>query len=593
MRPLTFGQTRRITTMNKTKIIATLGPKSQSVLEILALINAGMNVARINLSHGDAQSHELLINNIKKARTQAEKDTAILLDTRGPEIRVGEIGDGIDLVEGQELIISNAHTVSPSHITVNYPGLAGDVKIGSRILLDDGKLALQVSDITDDVITKVLTSGHLASRKRVALPDVDVNLPSLSDKDKRDIAFGVEQDVDFIAASFVRQESDVWAVRKIIEENGGDQAIIAKIENRQGVNNLQEIIQAAEGLMVARGDLGVEVPAEEVPIIQKMIIREANFVGKPVITATQMLESMITCPTPTRAEASDVTNSIYDGTDAVMLSGETAVGNYPVEAVHFLVRCATLAEKSLNYEEILARGLQHRRPVVTDAISYASCATAADLSAAAIITATSSGSTARMVARYRPEAPIIAMSSSPSTIRQLQLIRGVVPLLCTFGSSMDDQLDRAIHAATQAKLIKNGELVVITAGMPLGTTGTTNMLKVHTVADICVTGQGIGSNSTQGNIRIIIKESDWQNISKDTIVVVSSTNESMLDNLAKVGGIISEAPGLTSHAAIVGRELGIPVICNIPDALMLFENDQIVTIDGTTGHICYGTEQSV
>ena len=580
--------------MNKTKIIATLGPKSQSVPEILALINAGMNVARINLSHGDAKSYELLINNVKIARTQADKDTAILLDTRGPEIRVGNIGNGIDLIEGQELILTKTTTLSPSHITVNYPDLAHDVQIGSRILLDDGKLAIQVVDIkNDEVITKVLTSGHLSSHKRVALPDVDVNLPSLSDKDKRDIAFGVEQDVDFIAASFTRQESDVWAVRKIIEENGGDQAIIAKIENRQGVNNLQEIIQAAEGLMVARGDLGVEVPAEEVPIIQKMIIREANSVGKPVITATQMLESMITCPTPTRAEASDVTNSIYDGTDAVMLSGETAIGDYPVEAIRFLVRCATLAEKSLNYEEILARGLQHRRPVVTDAISYASCATAADLSAAAIITATSSGSTARMVARYRPEAPIIAMSSSPGTIRQLQLIRGVVPLLCTFGSSMDDQLDRAVHAATQAKLIKNGEIVVITAGMPLGTTGTTNMLKVHTVADICVTGQGIGSHSTQGKIRIIIKESDWENTSKETIVVVSSTNESMLDNLAKVGGIISEAPGLTSHAAIVGRELGIPVICNIPEALMLFENDQIVTIDGTTGHICYGTEQSV
>lgn len=589
------GHIKQLTIMNKTKIIATLGPESQSVSQILKLIQAGMNVARINLSHGNAASYERLINNIKEARKEAGTDTAILLDTRGPEIRVSEMEHEIDLIKDQELIITNkADTVSSSRITVNYPNLSADVRIGSRILLDDGKLAIMVTSINDgDVYCKVLTSGHLASRKRVALPDVDVNLPSLSDKDKRDIAFGVQQDVDFIAASFVRQASDVWAVRKIIEENGGDQAIIAKIENRQGVKNLDEIIHAAQGLMVARGDLGVEVPAEEVPIIQKRIIKAANTVGKPVITATQMLESMITCPTPTRAEASDVTNAIYDGTDAVMLSGETAIGKYPIEAVSFLRRCAKIAEDSLDYEDILAAGLRHRRPTITDAISYASCATAADLSAAAIITATSSGSTARMVARYRPKAPIIAVSSSPSTIRHLQLIRGVIPVHCIFGSSMDEQLDRAIHAATHANLIHNGDLVVITAGMPLATAGTTNMLKVHTVADICVTGQGIGDRYAQGIIRIISNEDDWLNLPEQAIVVVSSTNESMLSHLSKVIGIIAEAPGLTSHAAIVGRELGIPVICNIPGALNFFENDQPVTLDGATGHICYGTTHSV
>lgn len=580
--------------MNRTKIVATLGPKSETVDQIYALIESGVNVFRINLSHGNAESYGRLINNVKEARKLADTDTAILLDNRGPEIRVQEMDHPILLSEGMEIILTNKpETQSVTRIGTNYPRLANDVREGSRILLDDGKLTLLTVSVEDgDVYTRVKVGGQLSSRKRVALPDEDVNLPSLSDKDKQDIAFGVEQDVDFIAASFVRQAEDVWAVRKIIEDNGGDQAIIAKIENRQGVNNLDEILEVADGVMVARGDLGVEVAAEEVPIIQKHIIAKANMLGKPVITATQMLESMINAPSPTRAEASDVANAIYDGTDAVMLSGETAVGEFPNFAVQFLTKCAEKAENALNYEEILAAGLKHRRPIITDAISYASCTTAAELCATAIITATSSGSTARMVARYRPRAPIIAISPSPSSIRKLQLIRGVQPLLCHFGSSMDEQLDRAIHVATQAKLIQNGDLVVITAGMPLGTTGTTNMLKVHTVADICYRGQGIGSSHAQGQIRIIQKETDWENLPEDAIAVVSSTNEEMIPNLSKVRGIIAEAAGLTSHAAIVGRELDIPVICNIPDALMLFENDQTVTIDGMTGHISYGGSQN-
>ncbi len=356
---------------------------------------------------------------------------------------------------------------------------------GCKVLLDDGKLLLEVLAINgDEVTTQVLAGGHLSSRKRVALPGLAVGLPSLSEEDEADIAFGVKQEVDFIAASFVRHADDVWAVRRIIEACGGHQAIIAKIENRQGVENITEILEAAEGLMVARGDLGVELPAEEVPIIQKRLIRAANLVGKPVITATQMLESMITSPTPTRAEASDVTNAIFDGTDAVMLSAETAVGQNPLEAIRFLTRCACIAEASLDYEGILAAGLRHRRAVVTDAISYASCATAADLQAAAIIATTSSGSTARMVARYRPKAPIIAVSSNITTIRQLQLVSGVIPLLSAPASTMDEQLNKSIYAATQVHLVKNGDLVVITAGLPIQTMGTTNMLKVHFVADV-------------------------------------------------------------------------------------------------------------
>jgi len=580
--------------MNKTKIIATLGPRSQTEDEVFAFINAGMNVARINLSHGDRQTHERFIDLVKKARRRADTDTAILLDTRGPEIRVGDLKADLILEDGRELTITaDPATCSATRIAVNYPEFAAQAQQGHSILLDDGKIALTVIRIDgDDVITRVVAGGRLMSRKRVSLPDTVINLPSLTSEDIDDIAFGIAKNVDFIAASFVRSAADIWEIRRIIEEHGGRQAIIAKIENRQGVDNLDEILEAADGLMVARGDLGVEMPAEEVPIIQKRIIHRANLGGKPVITATQMLESMITSPTPTRAEASDVTNAIFDGTDAVMLSAETATGRYPVEAIRFLTRCARISEQNLDYDAILAAGLRHRRQVVTDSISYACCATAADLDAAAIITATSSGSTARMVARHRPKAPIIAVSPQPETIRQLQLVRGVVPLYCASASTMDEQLDRAIHIATQAQLITNGDLVVITAGMPLQTPGTTNMLKIHTVADVCFSGQGIGAATAHGLVRIIETESDWNNLPEEVIVVVSSTNQAMVAHLGRVKGIIAEQPGLTSHAAIVGRELGIPVVCNVHDATSIFENGQLITINGSTGHICYGSSCS-
>jgi len=580
--------------MNKTKIIATLGPGTQTVEKIVELIRAGMNVARINLSHGDRGSHARFIELVKQARHTAGTYSAILLDTRGPEIRVGDLTEPLELKVGERLTITSSHDSCTGHcISVDYPGLIEDIRPGNRILLDDGKLALVVENIANgNVITKVLVSGRLSSRKRVSLPDCKVNLPSLSDKDYLDIAFGVQQEVDFIAASFVRKADDVWAVRKIIEDNGGNQAIIAKIENRQGVENLQEILQAAEGLMVARGDLGVEMPAEEVPIIQKRIISAANLVGKPVITATQMLESMITSPTPTRAEASDVTNAIYDGTDAVMLSAETAVGAYPIEAIRFLVRCATIAENSLDYEAILAAGVRHKRQTITDAISYACCATAADLGAAAIITSTTSGSTARMVARHRPKTPIIAVSPSLESLRKLQLIRGVTTIFGECASTMDEQLDMTTNIVRQAGLVQNGDLVIITAGMPIGTMGSTNMLKVRTVEDLCFTGQGASGTTAEGKIRVIKNAGDWLNLPEDSIVVVNATDESMMVHLRQVKGIITEQPGFTSHAAIIGRELNIPVVCNVLDATTIFKNGQTVTIDGSTGRISYGSISS-
>ncbi len=463
---------------NKTKIVATLGPSCKTENSVVDLIAAGMDVARINLSHGDRESHTKAIETVKRARERTGKSTAILLDTRGPEIRVGELGTGTFLRNGETVVFSS-EAGAPGTTPVNYDKLADDVDVDDIILLDDGKIKLQVIDTADNRVTaRILVGGMLHSRKRVSLPDIEVNLPSISSKDRDDIIFGVEQDVDFFAASFVRKAEDVEHVRKVVSECGGNQAVIAKIENRQGVNNLKEILAAADGLMVARGDLGVEMPAEEVPIIQKRIIKAANIAGKPVITATQMLESMISSPTPTRAEASDVTNAIFDGTDAVMLSGETAVGSYPLEAVRFLARNARISEEALDYESILADGLRYRRPVITDAISYASCATAADLSAAAIITATTSGSTALRVARYRPKTPILAFSSVPATLRKLQLTRGVIPRPCTRSNSLDQQIHHIVHKALKENLIEVGERVIITAGLPLHTVGTTNLLKV-------------------------------------------------------------------------------------------------------------------
>lgn len=464
--------------INKTKIIGTLGPSCKTEKSVADLIIAGMDVARINLSHGDRQSHTQAIETVKRARQKTGKKTAILLDTRGPEIRVGELGKGTFLNIGAEIVFSSK-AGDAGTTPVNYEAFADDVSVDDFILLDDGKMRLQVVDTDNNQVTaQVIVGGTLYSRKRVSLPDIEVNLPSITTEDREDIIFGVHQEVDFIAASFVRKAEDVENVREVIRDCGGNQWIIAKIENRQGVENLQEILEVADGLMVARGDLGVEMPAEEVPVIQKRIIKAANIAGKPVITATQMLESMISSPTPTRAEASDVTNAIFDGTDAVMLSGETAVGGYPLEAVRFLARNARISEAALDYEAILADGLRNRRPVITDAISYASCATAADLSAAAIITATTSGSTALRVARYRPKTPILAFSSVPATLRKLQLIRGVIPRSCTKSYSLNQQVYYIVHKALQEKLIEVGERVIITAGLPLHTAGTTNTLKV-------------------------------------------------------------------------------------------------------------------
>ncbi|THB78544.1 MAG: pyruvate kinase [Desulfobulbaceae bacterium] len=574
--------------MNKTKIVATLGPSSQTEQQILALVEAGMNVARINLSHGDRQGHAAFIESVRNTRQKSGKHTAILLDTRGPEIRVGELGSGIDLEPGQ-IIRLGFSPQAPGTIPVNYHALTEDVSVGTTLLLDDGKFRLRVSEIDgEEVVAEVTVGGHLSSRKRLSLPDIEVNLPSITDQDESDIIFGVQQEVDFIAVSFVRKKQDVHAVREVIERAGGNQSIIAKIENRQGVDNLDEIIRAADGLMVARGDLGVEMPAEEVPVIQKHIINASNRAGKPVITATQMLESMIHSASPTRAEASDVTNAIFDGTDAVMLSGETAVGSYPLEAVRFLATCAQISEAALDYDSILAEGLKHRKPIVTDAISYASCATAADLSATAIVTATTSGSTALRVARYRPKTPIIAVSAHLSSLRKLQLIRGVIPLPCDPATTMDEQINNVIGAAIGAGLLVSGDLVVITAGMPLQTSGTTNMMKVRTISFGKMQGAGLGNNQSSGIIRVVRDEKDWLNPPPHPVFVVPRILADMQPHLKQAAGIICEQSldEATSIDLITSHSL--PIIGRVVDGMKLLSNGQFVTLNSESGLITYG-----
>ncbi len=574
--------------MRKTKIIATLGPASKTVEQIYELILAGVDVFRINLSHGDHESQAAFIAAIKTARTRAGRETAILLDTRGPEIRTSGIDEGyITLQHGQTFFLTIDTVIATSdRIGVNYQGFCDDVDIGDTILLDDGKLALRVLSLHgNDIRTEVVVGGRLGEHKRVSLPGVKVNLPPLMDKDVADIQFGAEMEIDFIAASFIRKADDVLEVRRVIEELGGRQQIISKIENQEALDNLEEILDLSDGLMVARGDLGVELPLEKVPVIQKTIIQMANRQGKPVITATQMLESMISSPRPTRAEASDVTNAIFDGTDAVMLSGETAVGEYPLEAVRFLVKNAEISEAALPYADLLSAGARSSTQTVSNAICYAACAIASDLGAHAILAATQSGQTARMVARHRPKPIIIATSPEAAVRRQMQLLWGVRPLEVTDEDSVNKLFDDAITRSIESDLMKSGDTIVITAGIPFKISGSTNMLRIYEVGDINLHGQGIGKETVTAEVTVIDEAGSLDAFKVGNVLVICDTDNYMLEKLNSAAGIITEQPGLTSHAAIIGREKNIPVITGVKNATQKLKNGQVVTMNCQYGQI--------
>ncbi len=579
--------------MRKTKIIGTIGPASDQVDVLIRLIEAGLNVARLNFSHGSHDEHLKRIESIREASNVSGKNIAILLDTKGPEIRIGQLKEEyVTLREGEKVILTTEQIEGDEkRISVSYQGLPQDVRKGSIILLDDGLIELMVEKVGDTEITcQIKNGGKLSSRKGVNVPGTKIQLPGITEKDSEDILFGVENGVDMIAASFVRKAEDVLEIRELLERHDAkDILIIAKIENREGVENVDEILEVADGLMVARGDLGVEIPAEEVPLIQKQLIHKCNLKGKNVITATQMLDSMERNPRPTRAEASDVANAILDGTDAIMLSGETAIGKYPVEAVQTMNRIALHTEKALKYEANLWEKRQKRQTTITDSISQAVATTATDLDAAAIIAPTESGYTARMISKYRPKAPVVAVTPHIKVLRRLALTWGVEGVLGSSGDTTDEMLEAAVRTTIEAGYIHYGDLVVITGGVPIREPGTTNLMKVHVVGDIAAKGQGIGSRSVTGKVVAGRSTRELKGKMKPgSILVTTGTDRELVPLMEQAGAVITEEGGLTSHAAVVGLSLGIPVIVGVSGATTIFKDGMEVTVDPQRGHIYTG-----
>ena len=467
--------------MRKTKIICTIGPASESEENLRKLMKAGMNVARFNFSHGSHEEHKVKFARVLKVSGELGVSVATLLDTKGPEIRLRDFAAGkAELKAGQDFILTTEEILGDeTKASITYKNLKEDVKEGSHILIDDGKIEMEVKKIEgEEIICKILNGGMVSNHKGINVPGVDLTMPYISDVDRSDIMFGIQMGFDFIAASFVRNKEDVLAIREILDENKSPIKIISKIESLQGIQNLEEILSVSDGIMVARGDMGVELPMEEVPIIQKKMIKMAVAAGKHVITATQMLESMINNPRPTRAEANDVANAIYDGTTAIMLSGESAAGKYPVEAVETMARIAERTENAIDYDSRMLRSTPRNLDDVTTAISYATCTTSMRLSAQAIITVTMSGFTAGMVSRYKPKCQIVACSVNPRVCRQMALMWGVTPILMSREETTKELFDEAIHLAKKHGLVENGDTVVLTAGMPLGVSGKTNMIQV-------------------------------------------------------------------------------------------------------------------
>jgi pyruvate kinase len=579
--------------LRKTKIVCTIGPASESLEQLKRLIQSGMNVARLNFSHGDYEEHGRRIEKIRQASREIGTTVAILLDTKGPEIRTGKLkADEVELIQGNEIILTTEDILGDDkRVSITYDRLPNDVHVGSTILIDDGLIGLKVVKVyPTEIYCEIVNGGTLKSKKGVNVPGVKVALPGITEKDANDIRFGIEQGVDFIAASFVRKATDVLEIRELLEQHGAIHIhIISKIENQEGVTNLDEILEVSDGLMVARGDLGVEIPAEEVPLVQKEMIKKCNKVGKPVITATQMLDSMQRNPRPTRAEASDVANAILDGTDAVMLSGETAAGKYPVESVQTMARIAERTESALQYQEILNQRSLEKQVMVTDAISQSVSNVALDLNAAAIITPTESGYTARMVSKYRPKANIIAVTQRDEILRRLQLTWGVIPLKGKPAESTDAMLTAAVETSIESGLVELGDLVIITAGVPLGQSGSTNLLKVHLIGDVLAKGQGIGSQHATG--KVVVARSTQEALDKmvdGAVLVITGTDRETMPAIERAAALITEEGGITSHAAVVGLNLGIPVIVGVNNATSIFQDGQEVSVNADRGMIYYG-----
>ncbi|MCG1684326.1 pyruvate kinase [Staphylococcus epidermidis] len=580
--------------MRKTKIVCTIGPASESEEMLEKLMNAGMNVARLNFSHGSHEEHKARIDTIRKVAKRLNKTIGLLLDTKGPEIRTHNMKDGLIVLEkGKEVIVSMDEVEgTPEKFSVTYENLINDVNIGSYILLDDGLVELQVKEINKDkgeVKCDILNTGELKNKKGVNLPGVKVNLPGITDKDADDIRFGIKENVDFIAASFVRRPSDVLDIRQILEEEKAEITIFPKIENQEGIDNIEEILEVSDGLMVARGDMGVEIPPESVPMVQKDLIRKCNKLGKPVITATQMLDSMQRNPRATRAEASDVANAIYDGTDAVMLSGETAAGQYPEEAVKTMRNIAVSAEAAQDYKKLLSDRTKLVETSLVNAIGVSVAHTALNLNVKAIVAATESGSTARTISKYRPHSDIIAVTPSEKTARQCAIVWGVNPVVKEGRKTTDALLNNAVATAVETGRVSNGDLITITAGVPTGEKGTTNMMKIHLVGDEIAKGQGVGRGSVVGHAIVADSASDLEGKDlSDKVIITNSVDETLVPYVEKAIGLITEENGITSPSAIIGLEKGIPTVVGVEQATKEIKNDMLVTLDASQGKVFEG-----
>lgn len=580
--------------MRKTKIVCTIGPASESEEMLEKLMNAGMNVARLNFSHGSHEEHKARIDTIRKVAKRLNKTIGLLLDTKGPEIRTHNMKDGLIVLEkGKEVIVSmNEVEGTPEKFSVTYENLINDVNIGSYILLDDGLVELQVKEINKDkgeVKCDILNTGELKNKKGVNLPGVKVNLPGITDKDADDIRFGIKENVDFIAASFVRRPSDVLDIRQILEEEKAEITIFPKIENQEGIDNIEEILEVSDGLMVARGDMGVEISPESVPMVQKDLIRKCNKLGKPVITATQMLDSMQRNPRATRAEASDVANAIYDGTDAVMLSGETAAGQYPEEAVKTMRNIAVSAEAAQDYKKLLSDRTKLVETSLVNAIGVSVAHTALNLNVKAIVAATESGSTARTISKYRPHSDIIAVTPSEKTARQCAIVWGVNPVVKEGRKTTDALLNNAVATAVETGRVSNGDLIIITAGVPTGEKGTTNMMKIHLVGDEIAKGQGVGRGSVVGHAIVADSASDLEGKDlSDKVIITNSVDETLVPYVEKAIGLITEENGITSPSAIIGLEKGIPTVVGVEQATKEIKNDMLVTLDASQGKVFEG-----
>ena len=516
--------------MQKTKMVFTVGPASESEEVLSKLIEAGMSCSRHNFSHGDHAEHKARLDLVKKLREKYNKPIAIMLDTKGPEIRTHKfVNKKEELQKGETFTVYCGQEVEGdiTKCSVTYTELYKDVKPGNTILIDDGLVGLTVKEVVESekkIICEVQNTGMVATHKGVNVPGVSIKLPALTDKDKADLIFGCEQGVDLVAASFIRKAADVLAIRKVLEENGGSEIqIFSKIENQEGVDNIDDIIKFSDGIMVARGDMGVEIPLQNVPMVQKMIIEKCNKAGKPVITATQMLDSMMRNPRPTRAEVSDVANAIYDGTDAVMLSGESANGSYPVVAAQTMAKICQAVEENIDYVAALEKRKEAAMANVANAISLATCTTAMELNAKAIITATQTGNTAKMVSKYRPAAPVIAVTPSAVVARKLALNFGVYPILSEKVETTDELIQDAVNKAKEAGCVADGDLVVVAAGIPVHLSGSTNMLKVHVVGDVLVQGKGMGNAHGFGNAKVI---TDASNLSIAQCAFLAGINNS-------------------------------------------------------------------